>query len=59
MARVYKNKSKSRVTFRRFGVNEPRFSETKIAEMCYLYPRTGLTQNRRNANLVSKKGLFL
>ena len=24
------------------GFNEPRLSETKLAEMCYLYRRTGL-----------------
>ena len=37
--------SKSRLAFRRFGLKEPRLSETKKAEMCCLYRRTGLNPN--------------
>ena len=33
------------MAFRRYGVKEPRLSETKIAEMCYLYRRTGRPLN--------------
>ena len=43
-AQVYTKTSfwKKRLGFRRFWVREPRYSETILAEMCYLYRRMRL-----------------